>query len=545
MSCPTTRVAVFGAGIAGLTVAHELLENTQHQVHLFESSDSVGGMAKTRRVRGVPTEHSWRGYFAFYRNLFKVMGEIPLDDRRFTAQDNVSEGITFRLLGNTETAENDLGPNMTDRIRLGYGVLKVMAACPTRRLQYHKVRVVDSLALGMSVDGRKELLDHITGPGFGMDRQTASIHHFVRMAEMDLFRGLWKSRAEASVLKGPTSEMWLEPWFRHLQRSPRFTVYLEHQLQTIQVEDNRVVRVNVRDLNSATCVDVKDFQWFVFALNPFSMRHVLQQSVPRSPSLRPLLNQHTGLVQHSVNHQVAFTIGFHRHIKFPSATQVGMSLVDSEYNITMYPQDRIWHQGADLGPQIQSLWSGTCVITHTRGRVFGKPATQLNRDQMKQEIWAQILAAHDFTDFVARNNAGLCLAQLRPDFFEIWSGWKVRADGKLGPDYVKWVNNIYNERFRPQACVFDNMMLVGAHTQTKTGVWSMEAACESGRHAAAMMAQGQCQWHNPMDDSPLYMNVLKALDEVMMRVGLPNIVDVIIVVLLTLLMLGIVWLVFN
>ncbi len=75
-----TRVSVFGGGISGLTIAHELIEKG-FEVHLYELTDSIGGMAKSVRepIYHIPTEHSWRGYWPFYKNCFNILSRIPVE----------------------------------------------------------------------------------------------------------------------------------------------------------------------------------------------------------------------------------------------------------------------------------------------------------------------------------------------------------------------------------------------------------------------------------------------------------------------------------
>ena len=47
-------VSVFGGGIAGLTVAHELIEKG-FDVTIYEKDDSLGGMAKSKRNISIPS----------------------------------------------------------------------------------------------------------------------------------------------------------------------------------------------------------------------------------------------------------------------------------------------------------------------------------------------------------------------------------------------------------------------------------------------------------------------------------------------------------
>jgi len=80
------RVAVFGAGIAGLTAAHELSERG-FSVDVFESGGAVGGLAATQRFPStrifenedvakknwLPGEHGFRAFYSFYRHLTDTM----------------------------------------------------------------------------------------------------------------------------------------------------------------------------------------------------------------------------------------------------------------------------------------------------------------------------------------------------------------------------------------------------------------------------------------------------------------------------------------
>ncbi len=71
-------ISIFGGGISGLTIAHELIERG-FKVIVYELTNTIGGMAKSIRepTINVPTEHSWRGYWPFYKNCFDILKRIP------------------------------------------------------------------------------------------------------------------------------------------------------------------------------------------------------------------------------------------------------------------------------------------------------------------------------------------------------------------------------------------------------------------------------------------------------------------------------------
>jgi 15-cis-phytoene desaturase len=78
------RVLVLGAGVAGMTVAHELMERG-YEVMILEQGLSPGGKAATQypwkkfgdQLIQVPAEHGFRLFPSFYRHVIDTMERIP------------------------------------------------------------------------------------------------------------------------------------------------------------------------------------------------------------------------------------------------------------------------------------------------------------------------------------------------------------------------------------------------------------------------------------------------------------------------------------
>ena len=73
-------IVIFGGGIAGLTVAHELSKYNL-KIAVIEKESILGGMARSDIYKSrnkLRTEHSWRGFAPFYNNTFQIMKEIKL-----------------------------------------------------------------------------------------------------------------------------------------------------------------------------------------------------------------------------------------------------------------------------------------------------------------------------------------------------------------------------------------------------------------------------------------------------------------------------------
>ena len=78
------RVAVLGAGVAGLTAAHELAERG-FEATVYERRSAPGGKARSLFVahtgldgrRDLPGEHGHRMVLGFYRNIPDTLRRIP------------------------------------------------------------------------------------------------------------------------------------------------------------------------------------------------------------------------------------------------------------------------------------------------------------------------------------------------------------------------------------------------------------------------------------------------------------------------------------
>jgi uncharacterized protein with NAD-binding domain and iron-sulfur cluster len=76
--CKSTEaksVAVFGGGIAGLTVAHEFAK-LGYKVKVFEANPDAGGFFRSARReedQDMPSEYSWHGMGLWYNNFFELI----------------------------------------------------------------------------------------------------------------------------------------------------------------------------------------------------------------------------------------------------------------------------------------------------------------------------------------------------------------------------------------------------------------------------------------------------------------------------------------
>lgn len=473
----TKNIVVFGGGIAGMTVADEL-SRCGFTVCVYEKNSILGGMARSERVNGgVPAEHSWRGYAPFYHNLFDILKRIPANNGS-TVYDNLTEPIEFLLVHDTDIGIN-ISPTLCDNIIVGYYILKVLCSNNRREVydkEVFKKIVVDSLSRG-GVDDYISML----GPGLGLDQDRTSIIPISKYVEFE-------KRSSWSVMNGPTNEVWFDHWESHLtERGVK--IYKNKSIEKIVRSNNKITSCILED------GEIIEADEYVFCINPYELPGI-------GPSLPlPVV-------------QISFRFGFDKEMQFPKWNNV-ISFPDSEFNITLYAQEHFWSPNISI--PYKALWSGTaCRCTGVKGRLYSKYAVDLTNAEFLEECWDQISRSLEFRSITKPT-------LYHPVYSEVWD-----------PE-PKWGNVVgtYGNRI-DQKTNISNMHIGGAFTNTTVDIYSMEGAAESGKIISKNILA-----KNNMDGIFLYKHkgveffrCMGEIDDALYEYKLPNVVDVIMVLLL-------------
>lgn len=593
------EVIIFGAGISGLTVAHELNEKG-YKVTIYEKNSIPGGMARTFRYKnGVPTEHSWRGYAPFYYNTFELMKRIPLkslenfsnqftidevrkhnkvDDlwtiykgdvydithfvqshpggksnilrcagkdveevwrslgytfhinnnhvishltevkvgtlietfEKKTVFDNLNKDrLKFKYLFNKSISGREPRLNLKDMIFLFYLFGRVILS-DKRKKEYFEVRLDPIIKKYLSKDGYHFISDFIAGPGWGFDKNTMSLGHYATFVEYSIFNG--EKEKGWQVMNKPTSEAWIEPWVNYLKsRGVKF--YFNSELTKININkkiDNCVIKTKDGTKNVKSDL-------YVFALNPFNFEDIMENS--KRTTDKVYKNLFNGNI---INNQISFRLGFDKKINFGQKT-TGYVLIDSKYNITFYPQEDSWEDNVKLGMngKIKTLISGTIILPYNKGLKYNKSALSLKLEELKEEIIEQLFISEDFMYYINKSKIG----KENIIFKEIFDDWY--EDGKLlKSKNKKWVNNIFNEKYRLEHKTdISNMYTCGSHCKTSINIWSMEGAVESGKICSNEILKGtgkSVNLHN--HGSKGIILILKKIENIFFMLKLKNII---------------------
>ncbi len=588
-------VGIFGAGIAGLSAAHELAK-AGFVVRIYEASDSVGGMAKSYRYKndsnypcdsklyGMPTEYSWRGYGQFYKNVYKIMKEIPSptnipcnNSQNSTTKNNTSKQSVYdtelsqpvqfiltRDKGNVEDAynwTNKLSTSESATLYLDY----YRDVCSDKRAEeYAKINAYKHLSSRLTPYNLANV-SAIFGPWVGIDPQRTSLHHlmnFFRMIQYpdsnphhhvayekaSLYKSgvcvpwIQKAGSQWSVLKRPTSESWFDPWIKYLQS--HYNVKIHYNTQLVKINsDTRGNIGNVTVFNKGRhAIIIHDY--YVIATTPFAVVDIVKRSDVRVQQ-DSQLRLYKELVADGPHIQVSFRIGCDKHIKTPQK-YMAFILPDSEYNITMYFQSEIWYtdtQHSILGNNIKTLISGTACVSYVPGKLFNKPIIHLTREEFEAEILYQIDKCTVLTNILDECNPHLAPNEFSPlikwkSVFEVWKGWYFVGDPRNSTNTLqfdkneeKWVSSTNTNPFKPSITTsFNNLFLAGAYVKSSVDLYSMETACATGRDAAfhIMLKMDLPKQLALSVNKPILFKILSQIDDLLYRLHLPNVVDVLI-----------------
>ena len=235
-------VGVVGAGIAGLTVAHELVERG-FAVTVHEAAPAPGGKAGSERtVDGLVREHVNKNYSAHYYCLPETLRRIPCEgggtvfDRLLPSMNSVCrfpDGSEVELSGRMKMTRSE-------RLREALRFIRAFArqGLPLRdalSFVYAHAR----LALLCEARRERELSGVSYRDYLGVDRRAAPFRHLLQMIEISaaanvdgparaaaeqtfrIFGRIFNPHQFASMinfLDGPSEERLFRPWREHLGR---------------------------------------------------------------------------------------------------------------------------------------------------------------------------------------------------------------------------------------------------------------------------------------------------------------------------------------
>jgi len=529
--------AVFGGGIAGLATAHELARRGW-AVTIYEANDEVGGFFRSTRAAGdrnMPSEYSWHGLGPWYHNAFDLLGQIPYDETGTVYHKALSRPVDFGMAPDGGKAvfddtrfvnvRNLFGMTTRDLVRWSWLTVKTWTARRRSEEEYARINAAEAYRQVLS-EPSWLLWRACFGPWVGSDWTNVSLHQVGLFFRKQLLSApIWHHAGDGDgpawthgprsgwlLLRGPSSEVWFDPWVADLRRRG-VTIRTGVTLQRFAFAKGRIAEARLAN-GEPVQADL-----YVLATNPFAAAEV----VARTPALARSgeLSKLAPLVRDGPHTQVSFRIAFAERIAWPRK-RAALVIGDSEYNLTLFAEEQVWRPEIPLGDGVASLWTGTACVSKRPGRLFGIPLERCTQEQFVEEVMAQLASCAGLDGMIREANGGRSWRSFPIVRIEVWHEWVFSPEG-IRPRQPKWVNSTTTQRWLPsQRTAVPNLVLAGAHTRTFADVWSIEAAVESGRRAARVVEPGV---RVIPEYVPWYLRIARRIDDVCYALGLPHALD--------------------
>jgi uncharacterized protein with NAD-binding domain and iron-sulfur cluster len=501
----TPTVLVLGAGVGGLSAAHELAERG-FSVTVLEARGVPGGKARSIPVpntgragrEDLPGEHGFRFFPGFYRHLPDTMRRIPYGgqtDGVFANLRVATEAEVAREEGRTplflpvrfppsptalpkilsHLARAHLGLSPADLAHFAERLLVLLTSCEARRFgEWEQQSWWEfSGANTRSPAYQRFLADGLTRTLVAARAREMSARTGGYILLQLLFDMGEPGRAADRLLNGPTSDVWIRPWLDHL-RTLGVDIRFGHEVTAVRCVAGRITSAEVRGPDGSSLDMQAD--WYVSAV---PVEHMTRLANPALCEADPGLMALNRLRTRWMNGIVFFLRRdvpiVHGHVIY----------IDSAWSLTSISQRQFWSGRLDRfgAGDVGGIVSVDVSDWATPGPITGKPAMECTREEVFAEVWAQLQAHLNTGGQRVLDETDLVQWFIDTDvrFPELRQLMGIRTDVNLEPLLV---NTVGSWASRPDATTdIENLFLASDYVRTYTDLATMEGANEAARRA--------------------------------------------------------------
>lgn len=503
------NVAIFGAGIGGLTVAHELSKLPGYKIKIYERHDAIGGVARTIRDEyGCSIEHSWRMYLWLYRNLRSILKEIPTDGKR-----NVNDNLITCNLKQTLWKKRDDGVTPSEYAGIAYTYIDYITSSDKR------VRDRDAWKWSNVVQRSKprELPWECIPQWLGMDRKNGSYQSVMRVGfDLSYVETGKKPGEENQIMNQPTSEGWFDYWQKHLE-SKGVEFYFNTTLESLSITSSKVQHaITTSDGNVQA-------DYYVLGIPVESLVKVVNSSGSIAG-----LEKMGELADLSYAMMVCFSVNFDRPI-YIDKKEDGYILEDSPWSLIIQTREVSWAKAGQPTislctsiPEVKGSWSILMSNSNTPGVLYGKAFKDCSEQECRDELWAQVMQNEQLRDGVRKSNGFDLDEKYVVRWSSSWPEYKWVGD-KPSTQEPKFANNAGVLKLRPSSLLtsIPNLYISTAYTKEALDNYSMEGAATSGLTVAHSISGGKTRPPTYIDRSRTLLPLQK-VDEYFYSIGWPN-----------------------
>ncbi len=492
------KVLVCGGGIAGLTAAHELIKRG-FDVKILERRDQVGGKARSINVpdsegstgNPLPGEHGFRFFPGFYKHLDETMASIPYKDNKRGVLDNLvptSEMLFSRAFAQdielpSEPPENvreflsffraftqTLGISLLETLHFGRRMLSFLSSCEERRdAELDNISWWNFIGAQTRSEGYRRFLGQgVTRSLVAMKAEVSSTRT-IGAIYFQMVSHLINPVSDVDrLLNGPTNDVWINPWKEHLLD---LGVAFEQPwtINKLLLKDGKLDGIRAKKEGKGRNKTFKA-DYYVLSLPLESILELctpaINESVPALAALKNLKTEWMNGIQFFFDADIEMSKGH------------GLFL-DSPWALTSISQAQFWKE------PMSKYGDGNCkgllsiVISDwkTPGVLYGRPAEKCSAEEIKEEVWEQLLRHLDAPFRKQLVEATLLDWFLDPAIVHPNPHESVNLEPLL-------INTVASWKDRPTSDVgIANAFLASDFVRTHTDLATMESANEAAKRA--------------------------------------------------------------
>jgi uncharacterized protein with NAD-binding domain and iron-sulfur cluster len=540
------KVVVLGGGVAGMSVAHELIQK-DYSVEVFERNMVYcGGKARSVNVPGtntqekdkfLPGEHGFRFFPGFYKHITATMKEIPFKGKSKNVFGNLTKTTRIMLaryhypnivtIANFPGSKADLEVIIHDIFGTETGLTKeeeklfatklwqLMTSSYTRRdNDYERIAWWDYLeAEGASASYISLLVEGLTRTLVAAQAKTASTktggNIFLQLIYNMMSPGVETDR----VLNGPTNDKWLRPWYKHL-KTAGVKYHLGHTVEKINISNGVITSARVKPtIGEAFEVEADHF---IMAMPVEAAAPLLTDDITKiDPTLNSLVTLATDTswmngIQYYLNKDVPIV---HGHCIYS----------DSEWAVTSISQMQFWGN-YDLSKRYNGKVKGILSVDVSDWKTTeyeGKLAEDCEPLDVADMVFKQITDSLN----VKGEEDILNKDMIEYKYVDRDIQWQRMENENIDKEPLL-VNKVNTWQLRPEAyCAIPNLFFASDYVRTNTDLATMEGANEAARRAVNAIlerdnsTQEKCKvWSF---GEPWFFTPLKWWDKKRYQKGLP------------------------
>ncbi|MBL4715398.1 MAG: FAD-dependent oxidoreductase [Bacteroidia bacterium] len=497
------KVIILGGGVAGLSAAHELIERG-FDVHVYELKGIPGGKARSVKVpdsgkdnrKDLPGEHGFRFFPGFYRHVTDTMKRIPCNGQALGVFDNLVDAtrgemarfdkspikIVTRFPRNLKDLkamistfeDSDVGFTKEEKDFFAERLWQIMTSCENRRVdEYEKICWWDYVQADRFSENYKTLLaTGLTRTLVAAKATEASTKTGGDIILQLIFDMMKIGSSSDRLLNGPTNDVWIDPWLKYLKEMG-VHYHLNTKVESINCKDGAIQSATIN--NGTETLEVTG-DYYIAALPVEVMSGLISDEMLEED---PTLSNIQKLRSH-----VAWMNGIQFYLKEDVEIIHGHVIyIDTPWALTSISQKQFWKDFdfPDHGDgKVNGILSVDVSNWDGPGILYNKSAKDCTREEIKDEIWAQLKKSLNVNGKEILKDDNLNSWFLDPDII-IPDDMRPHDAVNLEPLLVNATGTWY---LRPDAFTrIPNLFLASDYVRTNTDLATMEGANEAARRA--------------------------------------------------------------